>query len=136
MLGEPVETGLWLTRIPDRWYHHISSGTELDLVFVVLALPFIACRSLLNAGKPKIERGPVFCALTENQVVFFLATEGIFRRGLKREYDRRNIEDVVSCTFRPANRKQFRIDFSDGTKTLLCYSGPHLELEAFISKVS
>ena len=131
-----MESGLWLTRIPDRWYHHISSGTELDIVIGLVALPFIACRWLLNAGKPKIERGPVFCGLTENQVVFFDATEGIFRRGLKRLYDRRKIEDVVSCTFSHSNQKQFRIEFSDGTIELLCYSGPYLELEEFISKLT
>ena len=134
ILGETVEAGVWLVRKPARWYHGISSGTELDLVFVVLALPLILWRKITRpAGESKVETSPVFCALTESELVFFHATEGIFKPGLKDVYQRRNINDVLSCAYNSQNDKDLRITFSDSTEVLLYYSGPYLDVERFVS---
>ena len=136
-LGEEVQAGLWLSRIRPRWWHGVSSGTELDLILVVLLLPFLVLHRLWRSSKkPQIEHGPVFCAVTENQLVMFRATEGIFRRGLKDIFDRRDLSELASCTFHAERGGQLRMEFSDSTEMLLYYSGPYQELEAFISKTT
>ena len=136
-LGEEVLAGLWLSRIRPRWWHGASSGTELDLILVILLLPFIAWHWLWRSSRqPKIEQGPVFCAVTKNQLVMFDATEGIFRRGLKDIFDRRDLGEIASCTFHAEIGRQLRLEFSDSTQLLLYYSGPSQELETFISKTT
>lgn len=137
ILGAPVEAGVWLVRKPARWYHGISSGTELDLVVAVLALPYLVWRKVTRPTRQsEAETGPVFCVIAESQLVFFRATEGIFKPGLKDEYDRRDIGDVLSCVYNAGNDNGLRITFSDSTEVLLYYSGPHLDVERFVSLLS
>jgi len=137
ILGAPVEAGVWLDRYPSRWYHNLSSGTELDLVFVVLAMPYLLWQKIARPTSDlEAETGPVFCVITESQLVFFSATEGFFKPGLKDEYDRRDVRDVLSCVYNVRNDKDLHIKFSDSTEVLLYYCGPHLDVERFVSLLS
>jgi len=132
-IGEPVEAGLWLRRERHRWYHDISSGTELDLILLALAMPFVIWNFLFRDPRKKKRTGPVYVALTSTQLVFFDATDGIIRRGLKEIYDRRDLDDVGVCLM---NGKILQIILSDSDRLMLHFDGPHSEIEAFVAKAT
>ena len=132
-IGEPVDAGLWLQRKPSRWWDCFSTGSELDLIFVVLLLPIILWQYLFRNQRERQQIGPIYLALTSNQLIFFAATEGIFKRGLKNIYDRRDLDDVDVYMM---NGKKLQIAFSDSDRLILHFEGPQSELEAFVSKAT
>ena len=134
VLGAPIATGLWLNRIRHRWWHNFSTGSELDLLFLLFLLPLILWKWLTKTlPKHGDETGPIFCVVTENELVLFNASEGIFKRGLKEIFDRRPLNEITSCDFYANRGKQLRLAFSDSTEITLYYSGPLREVETFIS---
>lgn len=132
-IGEPVEAGLWLQREPSRWWDGFSTGTELDLILVVFLLPFILWHYLFRDQREKPQIGPLYLALTSNQLVFFDATEGVFRRAIKDIYDRRDLDDWEVYLM---DGKKLQIAFSDADRLMLYFNGPQSELEAFVSKAT
>ena len=77
--------------------------------------------------------GPVYLALTSNQLIFFAATEGVFRRGLKDIYDRRDLDNLDVYLM---EGKKLQIAFSDADRLMLYFNGPRSELEVFVSKAT
>jgi hypothetical protein len=135
MLGETVEAGIWLSRYRHRWYHELSTGTELDLIFVVLLLPVILVRWAVQGGSNRSkETGPVFAATTENGIVFFAGNEGVFRRHITHVYDRKEFDDITRITCDNSMQTPVRFVCDASPDVLLYYQGPRLALEEFISR--
>ena len=132
-IGEPVEAGLWLQRGPRRWWDGFSTSSELDLALVALLLPFILWHYVFRNHRDRKRVGPLYLALTSSQLIFFDATEGVFRRGLKDIYDRRDLDDLDVYLM---DGKKLQIAFSDADRLMLYFNGPHSELEAFVSKAT
>ena len=135
MLGEPVEDGVWFTRFKQRWYHDLSTGTELDLIVVVLLSPVILWYWLFrNNGKTKAETGPVFAVLTDSEIVFFAGNEGIFRRHFTHVSDRRDLNDIKTIACDNSRQSHVRFICTSAPEISLYYSGPRLKLDEFVSR--
>ena len=136
ILGEPVEVGIWLSRFRYRWYHELLSGTgtELDLILVVLLLPVVLVRWLVQSSSGRNqETGPVFAVLTNSEIVFFAGREGFYRRHITRIYNRRTLDDIATIAIDNSKQTPVRFVCVDSPEILLYYQGPRLALEKFIS---
>ena len=127
ILGKPVETGIWCTRFRHRWYHE-GTGTELDLLMLPVVIWYLVFKR-----NPKQETGPVFVVLSENELVFFAGSDGIFRRHITHVSERRSLDDVVNIIFDNSNQTSLRFMCKESAEILLYYSGSQLELERFVS---
>ena len=137
LLDTPIEVGIWLSRIRHRWYHDLSSGTELDFIFIILLSPVIVWHWLFRRGSNQPEEiGPVFVALTENEIVLFVGSDGIFRRHIKRIYERRDVDDISVTLIDHIRQPCVRFVSCGNLDIKLYYQGPRLKLEEFVSKAT
>ena len=137
ILGAPVEHGLWLSRFRPRWFDGFSTGTELDLLLVLLLLPFLFWHWAFSgkSGRHK-ETGPVFAAVSADDLILFSGRDGVFRRRIESIELKQPISDVTRIIYNNSNQTSVRFRFTESPDVLLYYHGSRQDLMELVSRAT
>jgi len=137
ILGSPVEYGIWLLRRRPRWFDGASTGTELDLVLLVVLLPFIFWRWAFSEKSGRQEStGPVFAAFSNDDLILFCGRDGFWRRRITSVELKRPLDELARVNIYTSKQTPVTFRFTGSPDTVLYYNGPRRALEEFVSRVT
>lgn len=132
-----VESGVWLQTSRPHWYSSFSTGSELDLIIMLVLLPAILITHLIpnrrNHSTKFLEHdGRIYCALSEFNI-HFISGKGTWVGDSKLDKILKTVpnSDLLDIVFEHAHNTPVKFRFSNAPDLTLYFGGVWSDLVEF-----
>ena len=139
IIGEATLARIWFLTQRTRWYtNFVGTGTVLDIALLLLIAPIIAYEYLRPASRTETETfldhsGPIYCARTQDDLVFIASREYKGTRQLTHVLRRFPSSTLLACGYEHSHTTAVEFQFDSGECFTLQFEGVWSDLAEFIT---